>query len=179
MVSPMRVLMIGGTVFVGRHLAEAFVARGHDVTLFHRGLSNPGGMERCRHKIGDRDRDLGVLAGEEYDLVVDTSGYEVKSVRATAALAGACGARYVFISTISVYSDPARLDEAAPTAAIDDAEAASLAFSNYGALKAACERAIEGVLPGRVLVVRAGIIVGPHDYDERFAFLLRRVARGG
>lgn len=176
----MRVLILGGTGFVGRHLAEACLAAGHELTLFHRGRSNPGLFPGAEHLLGDRDTDLSALRGRRFDLVIDPSGYEVAPVRAAARALAHPDLRYLFVSSISVYSDYSRSDEAsAPVHELEGAETASLSFETYGGLKVACERALEAELPGRVLAVRAGLILGPHDYDGRFRYWLTRVAAGG
>ncbi len=175
----MHLLVLGGTGFVGRHVAEQALAGGHSVVVFHRGRSNPGVVAGAEHVLGDRERDLSPLAGRRFDAVVDTTGYEVRHVRAAARALAHPGLRYVFVSSISVYADLAHLDEPSPVRTTEDAEGASLTLERYGALKAACEAALEQELPGQALVVRAGLILGPHDYDERFRYWLTRVARGG
>jgi 2'-hydroxyisoflavone reductase len=173
-----RILVFGGTRFLGRAIADAAIARGHDLTLFHRGLSNPALWPQARHLRGDRIRDLDLAKGAAFDVVVDTSGFEVFAVRA-AARAVREASRYVFVSSISVYADRSRMDEEGPVSTVADAESATLGLENYGALKAACERALEDELPGRVLSVRAGKIDGPHDVDGRFRWWLCRIAKGG
>lgn len=173
----MRILLFGGTRFLGRAIAEVALARGHELTLFHRGRSNPGLFPEAMHVVGDRESELHELAGRSFDVAIDTNGFEVSSVRKTARAVG--DARYVFVSTISVYADPSRMDEDAPTQTIEGAESATLALHNYGALKASCERALDEELPGRVLHVRAGKIDGPHDLDGRFRWWLTRIAEGG
>ncbi len=191
----MRILILGGTVFVGRHLVEAALDRGHRVTLFHRGRSRPDLFPGVEKLIGDRTGDLTALDGGCWDAVIDTCGYTPGVVRRSAeALAGSVGL-YVFISSISVYSEhPAagvdergpvktlageeELEEAERMAAEGRANARSLGAS-YGALKALCEQAAEAAMPGRVLRVRPGLIVGPWDYSDRFTWWLRRVATGG
>jgi nucleoside-diphosphate-sugar epimerase len=161
----MKLLILGGTQFVGRAVAGAALAGGHGVTLFHRGRTNPTLFPEAEHVLGDRDRDLSALAGRRFDAVVDTSGYVPRAVRA--AVEAVPGAHYVFVSTISVYADFARgPDEASPVRTGDD---------GYGELKAACERE----LPDGALVVRPGLIVGPHDPTYRFTYWVERIARGG
>src|SRR6476620_4054945 len=105
----MRILLFGGTRFLGRSIAEVALARGHELTLFHRGLSNPTLWPDARHVRGNRETDLHLLAGEDFDVVIDTCGFEVFSVRKSARAVGA--ARYIFVSSISVYADRARMDE--------------------------------------------------------------------
>jgi 2'-hydroxyisoflavone reductase len=176
----MRTLILGGTGFVGRHIAEHLLARGHAVTLFHRGRSNPGILREAEHVLGDREVDLAPLRGRAFDLVVDPAGYEVPVVRAAARAVARPGQHYVFVSSISVYADFGHTDEVAdPVRTIENAAAAALSFETYGALKAACERAIDEETGGHALHVRAGLILGPHDYDERFRYWLTRVAAGG
>jgi 2'-hydroxyisoflavone reductase len=176
----MRILILGGTGFVGRHIAEVSLARGHELTLFHRGRSNAGILGGAEHLLGDRDVDLSALRGRQFDVVIDTGGYEVPAVRAAARAVAHPGLHHVFISSISVYSDFSKTDElAGPLHTIVDAETASLSLATYGALKVACERALDEELSGRVQHVRAGLILGPHDYDERFRYWLTRIARGG
>ena len=190
----MKLLILGGTRFVGRHLVEAAVARGHEVTLFNRGKHRPAELEGVETIQGDRNRDLGKLSGRRWDAVVDTCGYLPRAVRAAAeVLSGAVG-RYVFISSLSVYADVSRpgVDESAPVATLtaEQLEEANAIDSSgqpsavtygemYAGLKARCERAAEEVLPGRVLVIRPGLIVGPDDYTDRFTYWVVRVARGG
>lgn len=190
----MKLLILGGTVFVGRHLVEAALDRGHTVTLFNRGRSDPDLFPDVERLTGDRAADLTALDGRRWDAVIDTCGYTPAVVRRSAeALADAVGL-YVFISSISVYSEhpPTGVDERGPVktlaeeeleqaermAAEGRANARSLGAS-YGALKALCERATEETMPGRVLQVRPGLIVGPWDYSDRFTWWVRRVAEGG
>lgn len=182
----MRLLILGGTRFLGRHLVAAARARRHDVTLFHRGAGD--GVETIR---GDRHHDLEKLRGRQWDAVIDTSGYLPRSVKAAAEALADAVEQYVFISSISVYDAPGG-DENAPVATLtaeelEQANAVDLSGSVsaatfgplYGGLKALCEAAAEEVLPGRVLNVRAGLIVGAHDYTDRFTYWVMRVARGG
>jgi 2'-hydroxyisoflavone reductase len=177
----MRLLILGGTLYLGRHLVEAAVARGHEVTLFNRGRTGPElfpGVERLR---GDRDGDLGALAGRRWDAAIDLSGYLPAQVRAAAALLAPAIGRYGFISSISVYAESASagLTEEGAVARLEPGAAEALSGESYGALKAACEAEVEALLPGRALVVRPGLIVGPHDATDRSAYWPRRVAEGG
>lgn len=174
----MRVLVFGGTRFLGRAVVECALGRGHTITVFHRGLSNPDLFPDATHVIGDRETDLARLAKKQtFDAVVDTCAFEVPTVRKAARAIEA--PYWVFVSSISVYAELARMDEDGPARTTDDAEHATLSLDRYGALKAACERAYEEELPGKVLSVRAGKIDGPHDVDERFHHWLTRIARGG
>jgi 2'-hydroxyisoflavone reductase len=173
----MRILLFGGTRFLGRAIAEIALARGHTLTLFHRGRSNAALWPEAEHVIGDREKDLHLLDERAFDAVIDTSAFEVFTVRKAARAVGKVP--YIFVSSISVYEDAARMAEGDPVRSVDDAEHAELALGSYGGLKAACERVLEEENPGRVLSVRAGKIDGPHDLDERFRYWLVRIAKGG
>jgi 2'-hydroxyisoflavone reductase len=178
----MRLLIIGGTMFLGRHVVEAATARGHDVTLFHRGKTNPDVFPAVERIIGDRTTDLSGLAGGEWDAIIDTCGYHPRDVRASAQLLASRVGHYIFVSTISVYGELTKpgADESTPVDdSIDDPEAATVSNETYGPLKALCERAAEDALPGRVANVRPGLIVGPFDPSDRFTYWPVRVARGG
>ena len=177
----MRILILGGTRFLGRHLVEAALARGHDVTLFNRGRSAPDlfpGVEQLR---GDRDGDLAALEGGRWDAAIDTSGYVPRIVRASAELLADRVGHYTFISSISVYKDFERpgIDEDYPVGTLQDESVEQITGETYGPLKALCEHAVERALPGRTLVIRPGLIVGPHDPTDRFTYWPHRVAQGG
>jgi nucleoside-diphosphate-sugar epimerase len=176
----MRLLVLGGTRFLGRHLVEVALERGHDVTLFNRGRSGlpPSGASSLR---GDRDGGLDALNGGQWDAAIDTSGYVPRLVRASAErLAGSVG-HYTFVSSISVYADSTRphLSETASTGQLEADAAETVTGVTYGPLKALCEREAEGAMPGRTLVVRPGLIVGRWDTTDRFPYWVRRIARGG
>jgi 2'-hydroxyisoflavone reductase len=179
-VAPLRLLILGGTGFVGPHLVEAARARGFAVTLFNRGLSDPHRFPDVEALSGDRDGDLSALAGRTWDAVIDTSSFVPRVVREAAVrLRGSIG-RYVLLSTIAVYPPQrAPRDERSPVRTIADPTAEAVTLETYGALKALCERAAEATLPGRVLALRAGDIVGPGDPTDRFTYWPVRVARGG
>ncbi len=176
----MKLLILGGTVFLGRHLVDAALARGHEVTLFNRGQHNPELYPEVEKLRGDRDGDLTALDGRRWDAVIDTSGYVPRIVRASAELLAPNVGHYTFISSLSVYGDTRTpgMDESAPVATMEDPTVEEVA-PNYGPLKALCEQAAEAALPGRTLSVRAGLIVGPHDPTDRFTYWPRRVAQGG
>ena len=171
--------MLGGTVFLGRHLVEAALQRGHEVTLLNRGRTNPDLFPEAEHLVGDRDEDLSALHGRSWDAAVDTSGYLPRQVRAVTELLSDSLAHYAFVSSLSVYP-LGQLDKAehAPVVELED-EATEDVEQHYGGLKALCERAAEATMPGRVLNVRSGLIVGPHDPTNRFTYWVTRLARGG
>lgn len=172
-------LILGGTQFVGRHLVDAIATRGHKVTLFNRGKSNPQLFPQFETLIGDRDGDLRALEGRKWDVVIDTSGFISRNVRATATLLAGSITRYIFISSISVYRDFSKpgLDETAQLETLPPGVSEEQGDSRtYGARKALCERAAEEVLPGKVLNVRPGLIIGPYDNLGRFTYWVRRAA---
>ena len=180
----MNVLILGGTVFLGRHLIAASLASGHDITLFNRGQHNADLYPDLEKLHGDRDGGLDVLKGRTWDAVVDTCGYVPRLVRDSASLLADVVDHYTFISTLSVYDDfrVRGLREDAAVGTLDDETVEAVTGGSkgtYGPLKALCEQAAEAAMPGRVLSVRPGLIVGPYDPTDRFTYWLVRVARGG
>ena len=179
----MRLLVLGGTEFVGRHAVVAALRRGHHVTLFNRGLTDPAAFPEAEHIRGDREtsRGLSALAGRTWDAALDTCGYVPRVVRASAERLADAVDHYTFISTGSVYPDERTigLDESAPLAEIDDPTTEEITAQTYGPLKVLCEREVRRVFGERALLVRPGYIVGPHDPTGRFSWWPRRVARGG
>ena len=189
----MKILIIGGTRFVGRHLVTAALARNHEITLFNRGTHLAADSPDVETIYGDRNHDLVKLQGRRWDTVVDTCGYLPRTVKASAELLANSIDRYVFISSQSVYADlsTAGVDETAPLAsvtseqleeanAIDPSRPSAMTYGKmYGGLKALCEQVAEELLPNRVLTIRPGLIVGPDDYTDRFTYWVVRVARGG
>jgi nucleoside-diphosphate-sugar epimerase len=175
-----RVLILGGTRFVGRHLAAAALDRGWQVTLFNRGHSDPDAFPEAEHRVGDRDGGLQALAEGEWDAVIDTSGYVPRLVRASAELLAPRVGLYLFISSVSAYAAAPRagMTEDAPLAELSD-ERTEDVTAHYGGLKGLCEEAVGQTMGGRAVVVRPGIIVGPHDPTNRFAWWVTRVASGG
>lgn len=177
----MKLLILGGTQFLGRHLVEAAAGRGHELTLFNRGTHNPELFPEVEKLRGDRDGGLDALRGRSWDAVVDTCGFVPRVVRDSAELLAGAVSLYVFISSISVYADFSRHveDEGAPVGTLADESVEEVTGETYGPLKVLCERAVEQALPGRSLTIRPGLIVGPHDTTVRFVYWPRRVARGG
>ncbi|HYE14573.1 MAG TPA: NAD-dependent epimerase/dehydratase family protein, partial [Pyrinomonadaceae bacterium] len=176
----MRLLILGGTKFLGRHLVDAALGRGARVTIFNRGRHDPGPFPQVEWLRGDRDGGLDSLRGREWDAAVDTSGYVPRVVGASAELLAGSVGLYVFVSSISVYGDFSRpVDEDSPTATMPDETVEEITGETYGPLKALSERAAERSMPGRTLVIRPGLIVGPHDPTVRFSYWTARVARGG
>jgi 2'-hydroxyisoflavone reductase len=177
----MRILVLGGTRFVGRHLVESARAGGHAVTVFNRGRT-PLPWEDVEQRTGDRETsDLESLRSGEWDACLDVNGYLPQHVRASAALLRDRIARYAFISSASVYEIPGRppIDETGALLPVPAAEVDAVAPELYGALKVACEQEVERAFPGRALIVRPGIVAGPFDPTNRFTWWVERVARGG
>jgi 2'-hydroxyisoflavone reductase len=173
-----RILVLGGTRFLGRSIVEAAMEREHDVTLFNRGRTNPHLFPEAEKVRGDRERDLGELRGRDWDAAIDVATFLPRVVRLSADALQDAVARYVYVSSISVYADMStRPVEGAPVAELRDP--ASESIEDYGALKAACERIVTEAYGERALVVRPGLIVGPHDPTDRFTYWPRRIARGG
>lgn len=176
----MKLLILGGTLFLGRHFVEAALARGDEVTIFNRGQRNPELFPEVERLRGDRDGRLDALRGRSWDAVVDTSGYVPRLVRASAELLADAVKLYVFVSSVSAYADFSRpFDEGSSEATTADEGVEEVTGETYGPLKVLSERAAEAAMPGRVLVVRPGLIVGPHDPTVRFSYWTARVARGG
>lgn len=176
----MRVLVIGGTRFVGRHLVDRLLTRGHEVTLFHRGVGEVDPFPTAEHRHGDRDEDLSALDVGRWDVTLDVSAYLPRQVRTLAATLGERAGHYCYISTVSVYADPPGpgSTEDAPLAQPADPEAEEVTAATYGALKARCEQAAGGLF-GSLLVVRPTYVVGPDDYTGRFPRWVLRLAEGG
>jgi 2'-hydroxyisoflavone reductase len=177
----MQLLILGGTIFLGRHFVDLALAAGDTVTLFTRGKHNPDLFPGVERITGDRAGDLHLLEGRTWDAVLDTSGYLPAVVSASArSLAGRVG-HYTFVSSISVYRDfrVNGIDEDYPCGELAKDAAETLTNDTYGPLKALCEQAVLRELPDRTLNIRPGLIVGPHDPSDRFTYWPERVARGG
>ena len=187
----MKLLIIGGTRFIGRHLVTAALARDHEVTLFNRGNYSAEPAVETIHGDRHNDSDLAKLRGRRWDVAVDTCGHLPRSVRAAAEMLSGSVDRYIFISSQNAYASVSvpGVDETFPRATLtteqlDQANAIDTSGQPsygalYGGLKALSEQAAEEVMPDRVLLIRPGLIVGPYDYTDRFTYWVARVARGG
>ncbi|ALN56447.1 NAD dependent epimerase/dehydratase family protein [Lysobacter enzymogenes] len=183
---PLKLLVLGGTGFLGPHFVEAARKRGHTLTLFNRGKTNPdkfsGEDYRDIEQLhGDRKTDLSALAGErKWDAVLDTSAYIPADVTRSAKLLAPKVRQYLLVSTISVYAkNDVPSEETSPLAVLSDPNVTEVTGETYGGLKALCEKAAEAELPGRTTVVRPGLIVGPGDNSDRFTYWPARADRGG
>ena len=176
----MRILMIGGTRFVGKHIVEAALAAGHEVTIFHRGRTGADLFPTATHLIGDRDGDLAPLAEGRWDATIDTCGYVPRHVHTLADALGDRAGQYVFISSVSVYLAPvAGYNESSPVIELADPTIEEVTNETYGGLKVLCERAAHARYGSEALIVRPTFVVGPDDYSWRFPYWVARMARGG
>jgi 2'-hydroxyisoflavone reductase len=177
----MRILIIGGTAFVGRYITQAAVDGGHEVTLFHRGQTGSDLFPQAAHLTGDRNLDLSALAAGTWDATVDVSGYFPRQVRSLAAELRQRGGRHVYISSVSAYATPLPFgyDESAPLASCDDPDAQNVTAENYGGLEAACERAALELHGPGTTIIRPTYVIGPHDRSYRFTWWVDRLSRGG
>ena len=180
----MRLLILGGTVFAGRALTDAALAAGHEVQHVNRGRTQPPDprVPTLHADRADPAALQAALAGQaDWDAVIDTSGYLPQVVRESAAALRGRTRRYCFVSTISVYASFAAsgFDEDAPVLPTPDPLPEKLEMELYGALKAGCEQVVRAAFGERVLIVRPGLIVGPHDPTDRFTYWPARLARGG
>lgn len=180
-------LILGGTGFLGPAVIEAAKAKGYTITLFNRGKTRPHlypELEKLRgNRDPSKDEGLKALEGRSWDVVLDTSGYVPRIVKASASLLAPRVKQYIFISSVSVYADTSTpgADETAKVGTMADptVEAMGKEFENYGPLKALCEQAAEAAMPGRVANIRPGYIVGPGDGSDRFTYWPLRVEKGG
>jgi len=179
-IEPLRILILGGTRFIGLHMTALALARGHSVTFFNRGRTKADRFPQVERIHGDRNGQIDGLKGRAWDVVIDNSGYVPRIVKLSAELLAPQVRQYVFTSSISVYPDfSVPRDEKSPVGKMPDETVEKIDETNYGPLKALCEQAAERALPGRTTVIRPGLIVGPDDNTDRFTWWPARAARGG
>lgn len=177
----MKILIIGGTVFLGRAIVDVALSRGHELTLFNRGKSNPDLFPGVEKLHGTREEDLAILKGRKWDAVIDTCGYFPRQVRLAAeALTGSVG-HYTFISTLSVFDDWSKFNQAEDghLGTLKDETTEEITGESYGPLKVLCEKEVEKAFGKHGLIVRPGLIVGPHDPTDRFTYFPVRASKGG
>jgi 2'-hydroxyisoflavone reductase len=178
----MKILILGGTKFLGRHLVDAALARRHEVTLFNRGKTDPNLFPNLETVIGDREHDIEKVSGREWDAVIDVAGYLPRIVRLSAERLAQNGSvkRYVFISSLSVYANFKKvgINESDPVGKLEDESVEEVTGETYGPLKALCEKAVQEIYGDRALIIRPGLIVGPYDPTDRFTYWPMRVKRG-
>ena len=183
MIPCMRILIIGGTAFVGRHITAAALAAGHDVTVFNRGRRNPGLFPQATHLVGDRNTDLSALSGGRVGC--DDQRLRLLPAPGPRALAAALdgrGGHHIFISSTSAYRTPVArgFTEDAPLAELDDPDTEEITDETYGGLKVACEHAATELYgAAHTTIVRPTYVIGPHDLSYRFTWWVERLALGG
>lgn len=175
----MRILVIGGSSFVGRGIVSAALDRGHAVTLFNRGKTDPGAFPQAEQLVGDRNSDLSALDGRDWDATVDVCAYVPAQVRSLLTNLGDRSGHVTFISTISVYGQDvvdSGFGEDAPL--LEPCWDDELTMDKYGELKVACEQVAQELAGDRLLVIRPGYVLGPHDPTHRFTYWVERVTEG-
>ncbi len=177
----MKILILGGTRFLGKYLAEYGLKNRHEITLFNRGKSNPHLFPDIEKLRGDRDGDLESLKNRSWDLVIDVCGYVPRVVEQSAALLKRHVEKYLFISTMIVYEDLNKvgLSEQDTLATMGDNPDEEVTSENYGPLKGDCERVVTKYFPENHLIIRPGVIMGPGDNTDRFTYWVHRIAQGG
>ncbi len=177
----LKILILGGTHFLGIHLAEEFQERGHELTLFNRGVQNPDLFPDIEKLQGDRDGNLHALEGRHWDAVIDTSGHLPRIVEQSAQVLAGATKHYTFISTIGVYENfhKFHIDESYPIAQLREPQSEVITDKTYGALKGLCEAVVQHYFPEQTLIIRPGLIVGPNDPTDRFTYWVKRIAEGG
>ncbi len=185
----MKVLLIGRTQFIGRHIAETLLKCGDEVTLFHRGNTNGELFPAAEHRCGDRDQDLAKLARRIWDAAIDTSAYLARHVKSLANALGGSGGRYVFISLVSAYATPSEpnFNEDSPLEVLEDPLTERVTADSYGGLRALCTRAVQEFLAGNSLLCEAGptprnvwltYLTGRYHHGARFTWGEVRIAHG-
>lgn len=177
----MRILVLGGTRFVGRHLVESALADGHDVTIFHRGQSGAELFgDSVKRFVGDRMSGLNQLAGERFDAIVDTCAYRPEEAETAIRELNGCSEHLVFISTISVYDKTKTVtDENSPRLSPLWTANSEITGETYGPLKVACEDVVLRDWKGTPSIIRPGIIIGPYDMTDRYPFWADRLGHPG
>jgi 2'-hydroxyisoflavone reductase len=177
----MQILIIGGKKFLGKALVDAALAHNHQLSLFNRGQTNPQWFPNIETLTGDRNNDLSALEGRHWDAVIDTCAYFPRQVNELLKMIAQKTGYYTFISSISVYADFSQpgLHEGSPVAVLDNLAVEEVTGDTYGGLKALCEKAAEQTMPGKNLIIRPGLIVGPYDPTDRFTYWPVRVSKGG
>jgi 2'-hydroxyisoflavone reductase len=188
-VKPLRILILGGTGFTGPYQVRYALSRGHKVTTFNRGKTHPGELPKeVEQLIGDRNGQLDALKGRKWDIAIDNPTTLPVWIRDAAEILKGNVERYVFISTISVYADTSKgADETAPFAKYEGSDPyketlqamKASGYKTYGPLKALSEQEAEKWFPGKTLIIRPGLIVGPRDETDRFTYWPVRIERGG
>jgi len=177
----LKILILGGTNFLGPHLVEELQEHGHEITLFNRGTQDASSFPNVETLQGNRDGNLDALKNRWWDAIIDTSGHLPRLVEDSSKILSNATNHYTFISTIGVYKDfrTLNIDESYPLAELEDEASEEINDKTYGALKASCEKVVERYFPDHFLVIRPGLIVGPRDPTHRFSYWLLRILDGG
>jgi 2'-hydroxyisoflavone reductase len=177
----MKILIIGGTLFLGKHITKRALEKGYEVTLFNRGMRNPDIFQDAERIKGDRDKDIDLLRNRKWDAVIDTCGYIPRIVEKSAEILSCNAGKYVFISTISVYKDFSKtgITEGSELSKLENESDETLNNETYGPLKTHCEERVKKYFPENHLIIRPGLIVGADDYTDRFTYWPVRIRRGG
>ena len=178
---PLRILILGGTGFIGPHMVRRALSRGHQITLFNRGRTNNDLFPEVDKLVGDRDGKLDALTSGTWDAVIDNSGYVPRHVRDSAQLLAERADQYLFISSVSAYANFERrnIGEDYRLGVLPDPSVEEVTGETYGPLKALCEHAVSEAFGDQATVVRPGYIVGPGDSTDRWTYWPMRVAAGG
>jgi 2'-hydroxyisoflavone reductase len=177
----LRVLILGGTGFIGPHFVDALTAGGHKIALFNRGKRDPDARPGIEQLLGDRNGQIDTLKGRDWDVVIDNSGYTPTQVRLSSELLKDHVKQYIFISSIAVYADFAKagIDEDYKLAVLKDPTTEVVNGETYGALKVLCEKVVESTYGQRGTIIRPTYIAGPGDHTDRFTYWPFRVSKGG
>ena len=180
-VKPQKVLILGGTGFIGPHFVNALKAGGHTITLFNRGKRDPDADAGIEQLIGDRNGQIDALKGRDWDAVIDNSAYTPKQVRLTAELLKGHVKQYILISSVAAYANFAKagIDEGYELAKLADPTVEEVNGQTYGGLKVLCEKVVEEVFGKQATLIRPTYIAGPGDYTDRFTYWPVRVSKGG
>lgn len=177
---PLRLLILGGTQYVGIHLVREAQRRGHTVTLFNRGRTNPGLFPELEKLRGDRDGELDALRGRQWDAVIDDSGYVPRHVQLTTQLLAPAVQQYLYFSSMSAYASFRQPNnEDSPLAELHETGTEQISGATYGPFKALSETVVRAAFPGRNIILRPGFVVGPQDPHVAFSYWLAQSARGG
>jgi 2'-hydroxyisoflavone reductase len=178
---PLKVLILGGTGFIGPHFVNALKASGHTITLFNRGKRDPDADPGIEQLIGDRNGQIDALKGRDWDAVIDNSAYTPKQVRLTADLLKGHVRQYILISSVAAYANFAKagIDESYELMKLEDPTVEDVSGQTYGGLKALCEKVAEEVYGKQATLIRPTYIAGPGDYTDRFTYWPVRVSKGG
>ena len=178
---PLKVLILGGTGFIGPHFVDVLTAGGHKITLFNRGKRDPEARPGIEQLLGDRDGKVDTLKGRDWDVCIDNSGYKPSQVKLSGELLKDHVKQYIFISSISAYADYAKagIDEDYKLAVLKDPTKEELTGETYGGLKVLCEKLVEATYGKRATIIRPTYIAGPGDHTDRFTYWPFRVSKGG